>query len=129
MTTSARAPRLLRPALVESDARTKAVRGVDARAELDERHFPAAKRDAAGALIDTLATPHDRLWRSRLWQPMVPNGPLRVGRSGGHGPVRYRVGYEPSRRVAFRFEAPVGFDGYHWFEMLHDLAESAAPVH
>ena len=44
--------------------------------------------------------------------------PLRVGASGGHGPIRYDVEtYEPGREVAFRFVRPKGFDGCHRFEV------------
>ncbi len=44
------------------------------------------------------------------------DGPLAVGASGGHGPVRYTVEeYVPGRLVRFRFQAPRGFDGFHEF--------------
>ncbi|MBD0327624.1 MAG: hypothetical protein ICV68_14400, partial [Pyrinomonadaceae bacterium] len=44
-------------------------------------------------------------------------GPLAVGTSGGHGPIRYMVeAYEPGRRIRFRFTAPRGFVGVHGFE-------------
>lgn len=72
--------------------------------------------DGAGALIDTLAGPDDRLWPGRPWPPLRLDRPLGVGAAGGHGPVGYTVEeYEPGRRVRFRFTAPRGFDGHHDF--------------
>ena len=45
--------------------------------------------------------------------------PLQPGARGGHGPIRYDVStYEPGKHVAFRFTAPKGFIGQHWFEVL-----------
>ncbi|RKT83789.1 hypothetical protein SAMN05421805_12075 [Saccharopolyspora antimicrobica] len=79
------------------------------------RHLPVDE-DTAGALIDSLAGPHDRLWPSREWPPMEFDRPLGVGAAGGHGPVRYRIaGYAPGRWIRFRFTAPRGFDGFHEF--------------
>jgi hypothetical protein len=45
-------------------------------------------------------------------------GPLDVGVSGGHGPVRYVVShYVPGRWVRFRFTGPKGFEGFHEFSV------------
>lgn len=72
-----------------------------------------------GALLDTLASPQDRLWRQRLWPRLRLDRSLQVGASGGHGPIRYEVQeHVPGTRVRLRFTAPRGFDGWHAFEVL-----------
>ncbi|MEU7759964.1 hypothetical protein [Micromonospora aurantiaca (nom. illeg.)] len=83
-----------------------------------ERHLPVPA-SAAGALIDSLAGPEDRLWPLRRWPAMRLDRPLGVGATGGHGPVRYTVqDYRPGAYVRFRFLAPAGFRGHHEFEVL-----------
>ncbi len=83
-----------------------------------ERELPLT-RTRAGALIDTLASPADRLWPHRSWPRMVLDRPLAVGAAGGHGPIGYVVeAHEPGRRVVFRFTRPRGFDGTHRFDAL-----------
>ena len=55
--------------------------------------------------------------------------PLGVGASGGHGPIRYSVqGYEPGRRVVFRFHEPKGFEGTHSF-LIHPLGHGCELRH
>lgn len=76
-----------------------------------------------GALLDTLASPQDRVWPRMHWPRMVMDRPLdrplTVGAAGGHGPIRYTVdAYEPGAFVRFRFTAPRGFDGWHALEVL-----------
>ncbi|WP_229403036.1 SRPBCC family protein [Micromonospora okii] len=79
----------------------------------------AAPPAAVGALIDSLATPDDRLWPRGQWPAMRFDRPLGVGARGGHGPIGYTVvAYEPGRRVRFEFRAPAGFHGYHEYEVL-----------
>ena len=83
-----------------------------------ERRLPVPAA-TAGALLDTLAGPDDRLWPRRQWPAMRFDRPLGVGATGGHGPVRYVVTeYVPGQRVRFRFLGPPGFDGYHEYEVL-----------
>lgn len=80
----------------------------------EHRRRLAAAPDAVGALVDSLASPGDRLWPVPHWPAMRLDGPLVEGARGGHGPVRYRVEeYRPGRCVRFRFEAPAGFRGHH----------------
>ncbi|MEH1099592.1 SRPBCC family protein [Micromonospora sp. CPCC 205561] len=79
----------------------------------------AAPASAVSALIDSLATPDDRLWPRDRWPAMRFDRPLGVGARGGHGPVRYTVvAYRPGTRVRFEFSAPAGFRGYHEYEAL-----------
>ncbi|MBB5937469.1 SRPBCC family protein [Streptomyces zagrosensis] len=89
-----------------------------------------APADEVGKLIDQLASPDDRLWPRRDWPPMELDGPLRVGASGGHGPVRYAViGYTPGRWVRFRFSGPRGFHGFHAYTVRSDGAGGAVLQH
>ncbi|WP_017569735.1 SRPBCC family protein [Nocardiopsis halotolerans] len=87
---------------------------------LHERGLPASP-ERAGPLIDGLAGNDDPLWPRHHWPALRLDGPLAVGASGGHGPVRYTVEeYVPGHRVRFRFLAPRGFDGFHEFTLHAD---------
>ncbi|MFF2611446.1 SRPBCC family protein [Kitasatospora sp. NPDC058046] len=82
---------------------------------IHERTVPAPA-ETVGALIDSLASPDDRLWPGPRWPRMRFDRPLAPGATGGHGPVRYTVSdYAPGQRVRFRFDGPRGFDGHHEF--------------
>ena len=73
--------------------------------------------DVIGSLIDTLASPDDRLWPRRAWPAMRFDRPLGIGADGGHAFVRYHVAeYRPGRRIAFRLTGPRGLTGTHTFE-------------
>jgi hypothetical protein len=78
----------------------------------------------AGALLDSLSGPDDRLWPHENWPPLELDQPLGVGARGGHGPVRYSViEYVPGRRVVFNFDDDGIFkrvEGRHWFELGSD---------
>ena len=81
-----------------------------------ERSFDAPL-SSIGELIDQLASLDDLFWPQDRWPPMRFSGPLGVGASGGHGPIRYTVeAYEPGCSIRFRFTAPSGFLGTHGFE-------------
>lgn len=85
-----------------------------------ERHLPV-RAATAGALIDSLAGPDDRLWPHDRWPAMRFDRPLSAGALGGHGPIRYTVVYHrPGRHVRFRFDGPAGFGGHHGYEVLPD---------
>lgn len=77
---------------------------------------------SAGPAIDGLSGREDFLWPRSRWPAMEFDGPLAVGASGGHGPVRYSVTeYIPGRRVEFRFSESgltAGLDGRHFFEIV-----------
>lgn len=76
-----------------------------------------ASAPKVGALIDSLASPEDRLWPRSVWPRMKFDRPLAVGAVGGHGPIRYTVeDYVPATSVRFRFLGPKGFDGFHALE-------------
>ncbi|HEX6928477.1 MAG TPA: SRPBCC family protein, partial [Gammaproteobacteria bacterium] len=78
-----------------------------------------ASPSVAGALIDTLASANDRLWPREAWPAVTFDRPLRVGATGGHGPVGYIVSaYDPGEFITFRFTAPAGFEGIHRFEII-----------
>jgi len=82
-----------------------------------EREFV---RDLAsvGSLIDSLASSNDRLWPNDKWPPMRFDRALAIGARGGHGPIRYSIDdYQPGRLILFRFFAPRGFGGIHYYEV------------
>jgi hypothetical protein len=82
-----------------------------------ERALDAPPTDV-GALINGLASEHDRLWPNDRWPPMRLDRPLGLGASGGHGFIRYSVSdYQPGRRARFRFDPPTGLAGHHLFEV------------
>ena len=84
----------------------------------------------AGALIDTLASPADKLWPGKAWPRMQLDRPLAVGARGGHGMIRYTVeAYTPGQSVRFRFDSPPGFDGWHGFEVLDATASHCVLEH
>jgi len=88
---------------------------------IHERRLAAAAPEV-GALLDTLASPGDRLWPRDDWPPMRLRPGLEVGAAGGHGPVRYAVSaYQPGLRVELRFDPDHGvlrgFRGHHTFEV------------
>jgi hypothetical protein len=73
----------------------------------------AASVDEVGALLDSLGRDDDQLW-PQDWPPVRFDGPLAVGASGGHGPIRYSVvAYEPGRVLECRFAPGLGLDGTH----------------
>lgn len=78
---------------------------------------PASK---VGEILDTLGSVDDRLWATDIWvaEPVFFDRPLGVGAVGGHGSIRYSViGYEPGRRIVFRFAPDGGLAGVHGFEI------------
>jgi len=90
-------------------------------------HAPPA---AAGALIDSLASPADKLWPGKAWPRMKLDRPLAVGARGGHGMIRYTVeAYTPGQSVRFRFDSPRGFEGWHGFEVLDATASHCVLEH
>ncbi|MBX2802106.1 MAG: hypothetical protein KTR31_30780 [Myxococcales bacterium] len=78
----------------------------------------AAPVQRASELLDGLSSEEDRLW-PHGWPEQRFDGPLAVGATGGHGPIRYSVeAYEPGRLVSYRFLPATGFGGRHWFEVV-----------
>lgn len=85
---------------------------------IHERVLPASKAEV-GRLIDTLASAHDLLWPREQWPALRFDRGLRVGSTGGHGPIRYRIEvYEQGARIVCRFTRPTGFSGTHAFVVL-----------
>ena len=84
---------------------------------IHERTFSVAP-GTLSPLIDGLASSGDQFWPRDRWPAMRFNGPLQIGRAGGHGPIRYVVEeYTPGFKIRFRFTDPRGFVGSHWFEI------------
>jgi hypothetical protein len=69
-------------------------------------------------LFSTLATDHDQMLATDKWPRMKLDNGLQVGSKGGHGPIRYHVmDYQEGKSITFQFDRPLGFDGYHKFEL------------
>ena len=82
-----------------------------------ERWMPVTP-EQAGAVLDSLSGPDDKLWPHGAWPSIRFDRPLAVGAVGGHGPIRYWVEeYQPGRRVRFRFTDTAMLDGWHAFEV------------
>lgn len=90
-----------------------------------------ARPDQVGALIDSLASPDDRLWPRRgQWPRMKFDRPLGIGATGGHGPIRYFVeAYTPGQAIRCRLTGPKGFDGWHGFEVVEATAAHCVLEH
>lgn len=85
------------------------------------RRVLPASPERVGPLIDSLASPADRLWPTRSWPQMRLDKPLAEGAHGGHGPIGYSVQrYIPSERVRFWFTRPAGFHGWHQLTVLKE---------
>ncbi len=83
-----------------------------------------------GELLDSLASPTDRLWPGETWPRMRFDRPLAVGATGGHGPIRYSVeDHRPGVHVRFRFHGPKGFDGTHTYDVESVDATHATLTH
>ena len=79
------------------------------------------------ALVETLATPNDRVWPHDVWPSMELDRGLAVGSRGGHADVRYHVeSVTPGASLVFRFDPPTGLDGVHRFDL--EPAGSATTV-
>jgi hypothetical protein len=92
-----------------------------------ELPVPAAE---AGAMLDSLGGPADRLWPNETWpaSALRLEQPLRVGSRGGHGAIRYHVGeYEPGRRVVFAFDPKSGLTGTHETRVDELPAQAVSP--
>lgn len=81
-----------------------------------ERTLPCSAEEA-GALIDSLASPADRVWPVDRWPAMRFDRGLVAGARGGHGPIRYEVAaHVPGREARFTFTGS-GVTGQHWLEI------------
>jgi hypothetical protein len=68
----------------------------------------------------TMSSPDDRLWPSGV-PGLRFDGPLAVGASGGHGPIRYQLtSLDEKTGMVFRFQEPTGLVGHHSFHVLPD---------
>ncbi|MHB8455180.1 MAG: SRPBCC family protein [Acidiferrobacterales bacterium] len=90
-------------------------------------HAPAQK---AGDLINRLASPSDAMWPGAPWPPLRFNRALGVGAAGGHGPFRFFIeAYEPDLYISFRFTAPKGFIGTHYFQLKESTTDTVLLRH
>ena len=88
------------------------------------------RAERVGELLDSLASPVDRLWPFETWPRMRFDRALGVGATGGHGPIGYSVDdYRPGVHVRFRFHAPSGFDGTHAYDVESVDATHATLTH
>ncbi|WP_203258270.1 hypothetical protein [Hyunsoonleella ulvae] len=70
------------------------------------------------ALILTLSQKDDKVWPKNYWPAMRFKDGLKVGSSGGHGIIRYKVTeFSPDSHITFTFLEPKGFNGFHKFEI------------
>lgn len=84
---------------------------------IHRREYPVASTEV-GRLVDTLSSNQDLLWPYKIWPRMKFDKPLSVSADGGHGPIRYFVEeYVPGKRVVFRFTGPIGFVGFHGYDV------------
>ncbi|MBN7388529.1 hypothetical protein P5V95_15940 [Mycobacteroides abscessus subsp. abscessus] len=86
-----------------------------------ERLYPNTAREQIGQLLAALGSPSDTLWPGADWSPMVLDGVLSEGVSGGHGNVRYTcTTYLPGQLIEFTFDGVHGqpVDGRHVFEVI-----------
>lgn len=75
--------------------------------------------DSTSRLLDTLATPDDKMLALTRWPAIRLDKGLAVGSTGGHGPIRYTVvHYVPRQSIKFEFSQPKGFIGFHQFEFI-----------
>lgn len=76
---------------------------------------PAAE---VGKLLDSLASERDQLWPLENWPKIYFDRPLQVGAHGGHSPIQYEItNYIPQEFIQFKFIAPAGFVGIHYFKI------------
>ena len=81
-------------------------------------------------LFKTLATDDDQMLATDKWPRMKLDNGLQVGSKGGHGPIRYHViDYREGKSITFQFERPLGFDGYHKFELTSVEADVTELTH
>ncbi|KAB1153381.1 hypothetical protein F7018_17095 [Tenacibaculum aiptasiae] len=77
-----------------------------------------ASLDNITDLFYTLSSTNDKVWPTEKWPRMTFKGGIKLGASGGHGPIRYKVEkYSPEKLIQFRFAKPLGFIGTHRFEI------------
>ncbi len=75
--------------------------------------------DKVSRLLDTLATPNDKMLALTKWPAIRLDQGLAPGSKGGHGPIRYTViDYVPRQSIRFEFSQPKGFVGFHQFEFI-----------
>lgn len=69
-------------------------------------------------LFKTLASKNDQMWPVHRWPALKLDNGLKIGSSGGHGPIRYSVQkYTPGKFIKFKLSKPKGFNGIHEFEI------------
>jgi len=81
-------------------------------------------------LLKTLATENDMIIATDKWPRMKLDNGLNVNSKGGHGPIRYIVKeYKVNEFVQFKFTRPIGFNGFHKFEITEIEAQTTELKH
>lgn len=88
------------------------------------------KLPEAAKLIDSLSSKNDLLWPYEIWPRMILKNGLKIGSSGGHGPVKYFVDdYEPGVHIRFKFTFPKGFNGFHEYHLREEGKDKTEIIH
>jgi hypothetical protein len=95
--------------------------------DVHQRVIPASLADL-GTALETLATPDDQIWVTRIVPPIHLDQGLAVGSKGGHGPIRYKVcEHEPGVRVRFQFAPGSPLIGWHQIDVA-DARQANPPL-
>lgn len=77
-----------------------------------------ASRADIWKLMETLSTDNDKVVATHKWPKVVLDKGLTLGSRGGHGPIGYTIqDFKPPELIQFNFTKPLGFHGFHKFEI------------
>lgn len=85
-------------------------------------------KEEVSKLVQTLATPNDKIWPTKNWPAMWFKDGLVVGSNGGHGRIRYMIiELNKGSHYTFKFRKPDGFNGTHELSVT-SISESVCEV-
>ncbi len=94
------------------------------------RRFIASPFDVVSSVLKTIGTHNDKVWPVDKWPAMRFQEGLKVGASGGHGPIRYTISaHRSGKHIRFAFIRPKLFHGYHEFELHMQSCSSCVLIH